>query len=280
MQQNFFLGLSPLGFHRIAYTFWEGDTANPPIICVHGLTRNGRDFDRLAQSLSGKRRLFCPDIVGRGKSDWLTDSTHYTYPQYLADMTALIARTGSTQVDWVGTSMGGIMGMMLAAQPQSPIRRLVINDVGPYIAEAGLKRIADYVGLMPEFADEAAAERFLRKNYAPFGITRDEDWRQITTTSVRTLPNGKLTLSYDPAIGVNIRKATGDVLLWNYYDRITCPTLVLRGTLSDIFSAETAEEMTRRGPKAALVEIPDVGHAPALMDEGQIKTIADFLCRS
>lgn len=277
-----FLGLSAAGFHRVAYTEWHAQ--NPvtpfpsvPVICAHGLTRNGRDFDRLAACLSATTPVYCPDVVGRGQSDWLKNPASYTYAQYLADMTALIARTGAQQVDWVGTSMGGLIGMMLAAQPNSPIRRLVINDVGPTIPLAGLRRIADYVGLQPEFADLEGLERYLRKNYAPFGINHDNDWRHMAEHSARRLPNGKLTLAHDPAIAMNFKTLTEDVNLWPIYEAIRCPTLVLRGALSDIFSADTAREMTQRGPQARLVEFADVGHAPALMDKEQIDVVAGFL---
>lgn len=273
-----FLGLSATGFHRIAYTVWaSGHTVDVPVICAHGLTRNGRDFDRLASVLGKNTTVYCPDVVGRGQSEWLKNPAGYNYAQYLADMTALIARTGAPQVDWVGTSMGGLIGMMLAAQPNSPIRKLVINDVGPVIPLAGLKRIADYVGLQPEFSDVEAAERYLRKNYAPFGINHDDDWRHMATHSVRTLPNGKLTLAHDPGIALNFQTLTEDVNLWPAYDAIKCPTLVLRGAQSDIFAADTAQQMTERGAKAQLVTFPNVGHAPALMEPEQIDVVKAFL---
>ena len=279
MLQHSFLGLTTFGFHNVAYTEWGDDRSSPPVICVHGLTRNGRDFDRLADSLQATRRVLCPDIVGRGKSDRLKDPTLYTYATYLSDMNALVARAGTAQIDWVGTSMGGLMGMMLAAQPNTPIRKLIINDVGPYIAVEGLKRIANYVGLMPEFADIDAAERFLRKNYAPFGIERDEDWLHMAETSMVPTADGKFTLAHDPGIAVNFQNLANDVDLWGIYDAIRCPTLVLRGANSDILSRKTAEEMTTRGPRAQLVEWADVGHAPALVDKVQIQIINEFLAR-
>lgn len=271
------LGLTPLGFHSMSFTVWGNDQNLPPVLCVHGLTRNGRDFDRLAAQLAPSRRVYCPDIVGRGRSDYLADPSLYNYATYLADITALIARTGARQVDWVGTSMGGLIGMMLAAQPQSPIRRLVINDVGPYIPLAGLQRIANYVGLLPEFVDLESAERYLRKNYAPFGITRDEDWQHMAAYGTRMLPNGKLTLAHDPGIARNFQVLKQDVDLWSVYDRITAPTLLIRGKESDILSAETARAMTTRGGKAQLVEFSGVGHAPAIMDTDQIKAVTSFL---
>lgn len=277
MEQKYFSGLSPLGFHRIAYTAWSENVDPVPVICVHGLTRNGRDFDTLADALSKSHPVFCPDIVGRGKSDWLKDGKLYNYTQYLADMTALIARTGASQVDWVGTSMGGILGMLLAAAENSPIRRLLINDVGPLITLQGLKRIANYVSLTPEFSDEEAVIRYMRTNYGSFGIQRNEDWQHMARFGTRVLPNGKLTLGHDPAIGDNFRELTDDVSLWGFYDRIRCPTLVIHGELSDILNSETVAAMKLRGPRAEVVEIPKVGHAPALLDQDQIKIIERFL---
>ncbi len=276
MLQKSFLGQSPLGFHKVAYTEWGNAVAQPPVICVHGLARNGRDFDKLAGALQERTQVVCPDIVGRGKSDWLSDPAYYTYPQYMADMTALIARIGSGQIDWVGTSMGGILGMFLAAQPNNPIRKMVVNDVGPFIPLAALEIIGGYFSLVPEFADEAQTERHIRQIYAPFGITDDADWKHMTVNSMRELPNGKFALAYDPAIGKAFLSLHEDTNFWDVYDRIRCPTLLLRGVNSDILSAETAQEMTRRGPKPQLIEFPNTGHAPALMNAEQIKIIEEF----
>lgn len=277
MQQKFFLGYHTHGFHKIAYTEWGEASLRPPVICVHGLTRNGRDFDKLARALQDEGKVFCPDIAGRGKSDWLPDPFLYAYPQYLSDMTALYARTGSEKIDWVGTSMGGIIGMLLAGTENSPIRRLVVNDVGPFIPLPALKRIGTYVSAEPFFADATEIERHLRKIYAPFGFLSDEDWGHLAAHSWRRLPDGKLALAHDPAIGQNFMALKEDVNFWNIYDRIRCPVLLLRGALSDILSAETAEEMTRRGPHADLLEFPNTGHAPALMDQTQITAIKKFL---
>jgi pimeloyl-ACP methyl ester carboxylesterase len=280
MQQKHFLSTSALGFHKVAYTEWGEASAKSPVVCAHGLTRNGRDFDWLAGQLQSTRQVFCPDIVGRGKSDWLADPTLYGYPQYTTDMTAMIARATqgeNAQVDWVGTSMGGIIGMLLASLPNTPLRRLVINDVGPFIPLAALKRISDYVSMIVEFADLAQLERHLRVIYAPFGITRDEDWRKLTENSYRTLPNGKLALSHDPGIAKNFATLDKDVDFWPLYDHIRCPVLVLHGAQSDVLSAETAQQMTQRGPKAKLVKLPNIGHAPAMMDDKQIEVVKEFL---
>ncbi len=277
MSERSFLGLSAAGFHRVAYTQWGRDDA-PAVLCVHGLTRNGRDFDPLALELADRRRVACPDVVGRGKSAWLPIPALYGYPQYCADMAALIARMGVDQVDWVGTSMGGLIGMMLAAQPNNPIRRLVINDVGPLISKVGLQRIADYVGKDPVFEDVAAVEAYLRFTLMGFGRLTDGQWRHLAEHSARQRPDGLLGLAYDPGIADAFKaQPMQDVDLWALWDRVTCPVLVLRGANSDLLTAETAEEMTRRGPGARIIEIPHTGHAPALMSEEQIAIVRSFL---
>lgn len=277
MSERSFLGLSAAGFHRVAYTQWGRDDA-PAVLCVHGLTRNGRDFDPLALALADRRRVACPDVVGRGKSAWLPIPALYGYPQYCADMAALIARMEVDQVDWVGTSMGGLIGLMLAAQPNNPIRRLVINDVGPLISKVGLQRIADYVGKDPVFEDVAAVEAYLRFTLMGFGRLTDGQWRHLAEHSARQRPDGLLGLAYDPGIADAFKaQPMQDVDLWALWDRVTCPVLVLRGAESDLLTAETAEEMTRRGPGARIVEIPHTGHAPALMNEEQIAVVRSFL---
>ena len=272
------LGLSPGGFHRLVYVEW-GDPKAPATICVHGLTRNGRDFDRLAAALvASGRRVVCPDVVGRGLSDWLGDPAHYGYPQYLADMTALIARLDTGPIDWVGTSMGGLIGLLLAAQPKTPIRRMVINDIGPFVPRAALARIATYVGETPTFRDEVEVEAYLRRIHAPFGPLADEDWRHLARHAIRAGSEGHLELHYDPAIARAFTEAPlADIDLWEAWDRISCPVLTLRGSQSDLLLAETAAEMGRRGPRAALYEIAGVGHAPMLMAPEHIALVRDWL---
>lgn len=267
------------GSHRMAYVEWGVPSARPSVICVHGLTRNGRDFDRLAAALEQDgRHVICPDIVGRGLSDRISEHPElYAYAQYIADMVALMAAKNIGAVDWVGTSMGGILGMLMASSSESPIQKLVVNDVGPFIPLAALKRIASYVGMPIEFADEAQLERHIRQIYSSFGITRDEDWRHIVEHSYSTLPNGKLVLAHDVGIAENFKTLEADVDFWSVYDAIKCPTLLLRGETSDVLSAEVAEAMTKRGPKARLITYAGVGHAPALMDKHQIKDIRNFL---
>jgi pimeloyl-ACP methyl ester carboxylesterase len=278
MTVEFFKSLGPHGFHRIAYACWSGsERQGRPIVCVHGLTRNGRDFDVLAERLSQFGPVAAPDMPGRGISDWLTHAEDYGYALYLNDVAALIARIGAAEIDFVGTSMGGIIGMLLASQPNSPIRRLVLNDVGPLVPRAALDRIGRYVGLDPSFPDIDALEAYLRRVHAPFGTLTDAQWRHLAAHSRRALPDGNLGLAYDPAIGASMKGANSDVDLWSVYDRVTCPVLVIRGAESDLLLADTAEEMTRRGPRARLYEVAGAGHAPALMAGDQIDAIEGFL---
>lgn len=272
--------LGPHGFHRVAYTEWGDPNETHVVICVHGLTRNGRDFDFLAQRLAAQRRVLCPDVVGRGQSDWLTHKDDYGYPLYVSDMAALIARSGAEQVDWVGTSMGGLIGMMLAAQPHTPIRRLVLNDVGPLIPKASLERIAQYVGKAPTFADLDALERYIRQVSAPFGPLTDDQWRHLTLHSSRRNDDGSVTMGYDSAIGNAFSGEMKDVALWTFWDAISCPTLLLRGAQSDLLLANTAQEMTQRGPRPRLVEFEGIGHAPMLMADDQIAVVREFLLKT
>ena len=270
--------LGPHGFHRLAYCEWEGPKFAPTLICVHGLTRNARDFDTFAAALAAHYRVICPDMPGRGRSAWLDDAADYDAPLYLSDMAALIARLDVETVDWVGTSMGGNIGMLMAALPHAPIRRLVMNDIGPVIPKDGLQRIADYVGLDPSFADLDAFEAALRFIHAPFGPLSDQQWRAMAMQSARHKPDGSLGFNYDPKIAAPFRKIAGaDLDLWAEWDKITCPVLVLRGAQSDILRRADAEAMTQRGPRAKLIEFAGIGHAPALLDDDQIAAIRDFL---
>lgn len=273
-------GLSSAGFHEIAYREWGPEEAERTVVCVHGLTRNGRDFDTLAANLAESGcRVVCPDVVGRGDSDWLRNPADYGYPQYLQDMTALLARLEVERVDWVGTSMGGLIGMMLAAQPGGqPIRRLVINDVGPLIPKAALERIAEYVGRDWAFADLAEADKHLRKAYATFGELTEEQWRKLVADSIREKPGGGYIPNYDPRIGdAFVAGPLDDVEIWSVWDAVSCPVLLLRGLFSDLLSANTAAQMTLRGPQATLVEVPDAGHAPALLSRPEVETIRLWL---
>ncbi|HEY1452688.1 MAG TPA: alpha/beta hydrolase [Roseiarcus sp.] len=270
--------LAPSGFHRIVYSEWPGPKGAPTLLCVHGLTRNGRDFDAVAERLSAHYRVICPDMPGRGRSERLANPAEYVYPTYVQDCAALIARLDVETLDWIGTSMGGLIGMMIAARPGNPIRRLVVNDIGPFVSKEGLERIGSYVGLDPNFASFAEFEAMLRKLAAPFGSLTDAQWRKMATDMAEKKPGGGWGFAYDPAIA-NAFKAGPivDIDLWPIWEAIRAPTLVLRGADSDLLSRATAEDMTRRGPKAKLAEFAGIGHAPALLSEDQIGAIEDFL---
>ena len=269
--------LDPQGFHRMAYTEW-GPADHPHVVlCVHGLTRNGRDFDILAQALAERCRVICPDVVGRGLSDWLKNPAGYGYPQYLGDLTTLIARSGAAQVDWVGTSMGGLIGMLLAAQPGVPIRRLVMNDVGAFIPKAALERIGTYVGKDPVFTDVDALEAYLRRVAAPFGPLTDAQWRHLAEHGGRLADDGTLRLAYDPRIAVAFSGGVADVDLRTVWDRVRCDVLITRGTDSDLLTRETAEAMLSRTGRTLLVDFDGIGHAPTFMAADQITAVSDFL---
>jgi pimeloyl-ACP methyl ester carboxylesterase len=269
--------LSPHGFHRVVYHEW-GDAANlRVVICVHGLARNGRDFDVLAEALAPTHRVLAVDMPGRGESAWLPDPHDYAFPTYLMVLNALIARSGAETVDWVGTSMGGLLGMAMAAQPQSPVARLVVNDVGPVIEPAALARIGEYVGKDPTFDTFADIERYIRAVSAPFGALSDAHWEFITRTNVRQRPEGKWGLVYDPGIAVPFRAQPAPPDLWGLWDAIACPTLVLRGAQSDLLSAPTAAAMAARGPKPRVVEFAGTGHAPTLLVPEQYEPVVAFL---
>ena len=299
------LGLGPHGFHYVKYVEWGDPDARHVVVCVHGLTRNARDFDELAEYLARRAcRVVCMDVVGRGDSDWLEHKEDYGFTQYVADAAALLARItapgpsllrrmqgagGAHIIDWVGTSMGGLIGMMVAAEPNSPIRGLVLNDVGPLIpwpALARLKLAATGQGV--RFASIEEVERYLRDACASFGPLKDRQWRRLAVHGSRRLSDGRYALAYDPAIVSTMRAGGGagvafgadfffGIDLWKIWDAVKCPTLVLRGAESDLLLESTVRQMQGRGPAVKTVEFPGVGHAPWLMSEDQIRPIADFL---
>ena len=270
--------VSPSGLHRMVYREW-GKRDNPHVlVCVHGLARNGRDFDDLARALSSSFRVICPDVAGRGRSDWLRDPADYGIAHYVADMMVLVARLDVERIAWLGTSMGGLIGMALASLDNTPIARLLLNDVGPVISPESIRRIGDYIGRAPKFESIDDAEKYIRRVSAPFGRLSDAQWRHLTESSVRSAVDGRLEMNYDPAIAESFRRSTstGAIDLWPIYDRIRCPVLVVRGAESDLLAAETVKEMTLRGPHSQCVEIAGVGHAPMFMDEVQISLVRDF----
>lgn len=278
------------GGHRMAYWQWGQAGAGHVVLCVHGLSRQGRDFDVLAQALCARQpdlRVVCPDVVGRGQSDWLQDPMGYQLPSYAADMLALLAQLQPTTLDWVGTSMGGLIGMALCGQPALPfkVRKLVLNDVGPVIQWQALQRIGSYLGQPVRFASLELAADALWAISASFGPHTREQWLALTRHMVKPAIDGQggFVLHYDPAIALPFRAVTpesaaqGEATLWQLYDAITAQTLLLRGADSDLLSAETGAAMTQRGPRARLVEFAGVGHAPTLIAPDQVQVVSDFL---
>lgn len=276
---------SPAGLHRIAYKEW-GDPDNPRVlVCVHGVTRVSDDFDAVARALCGTYRVVCPDVAGRGRSDRLRDPNLYALPQYVADMVTLIARAtanGDGSVGWFGTSMGGLIGMVLASLPGTPVTRLLLNDIGPALDGTALNRIADYIGQDLRFPDYASGARFVREVSNSFGPHSEEEWDKLARDVLREQPDGQWVRHYDLALSqpfkkMGVERAKQDeAVLWRCWDAIACPTLLVRGELSDLLSRAVAQEMTTRGPKPRLVELAGVGHAPTFVHDDQIAIAREF----
>lgn len=276
MKSQTLWGLSSGGFHRLHLTEW-GDIANPRVlICAHGLTRCGRDFDTLARKLAADYRIFCPDTVGRGESDWLANKSGYDYAQYMADAAVVLAHTGAREVHWIGTSMGGILGMVLAALPRSPITRLVVNDVGFHIPKASLERIGAYLGQSPAFQSLDEVIAAVRK-VSPFGNLSEMQWRDYTVPLVKQGEDGLWRFRYDPGIGETFRQAAQtDIDLSAYWQAIRCPVLLTRGAESDLLLHSTFESMCAK-PGVRGIEFPNVGHAPMFHNDEQIDAVREFL---
>jgi pimeloyl-ACP methyl ester carboxylesterase len=285
----------PSGGHRMAYWQWGAASAAHVIVCAHGLSRQGRDFDVLAQGLLARSarplRIICPDVVGRGRSDWLQDPMGYAVPTYVADMLAMLAQLHAQApikaLDWLGTSMGGLIGMGICGTPNLPlpvpVRRLVLNDVGPVIEWQAIQRIGAYLGKAGRFESVEQAAAAMWAISTSFGPHTPEQWLALSRPMVKSSPDGGFTLHYDPAIAVPVRAMTeeaaaqGQAALWQLYDHITARTLITRGADSDLLSHETALAMTQRGPKARLIEFEGVGHAPTFVTDNQIEAVASFL---
>ena len=270
-------GLSAHGFHRVVYYEWGGHENPNVVVCVHGIGRNGRDFDVLGEALAYTHRVLAPDMPGRGASEWLREPMDYVAPTYLATLTALIAASGAPDVGWVGTSMGALLGIMAAALPGTPVSRLVVNDAGPVIEPAALARIGQYFGTDPTFATYDEFKAYVRQISAPFGPLTDEQWEHLVRTNSRRRADGRWGIGYDPAIAVPFRAHPAPANLWPLWDAIACPTLVLRGAESDLLSHATAQEMSQRGPRARVVEFAGIGHAPMLLARDQVDSVVDFL---
>jgi hypothetical protein len=291
---------SPSGLHRMAYWEWGDPHNDRVLLCVHGLTRTGRDFDALARRLSAQYRVVCPDVVGRGESDWLVDPQYYAIAQYVCDMLTLIARLNPRRLDWVGTSMGGLIGMGLSAglamaatlrhgkhraldeQGSIPLGRMVLNDIGPIINDSGLQRIAEYVGKQEEFDSFDQAVEYVKTVSAGFGEHDTEGWRDLTR-HVFIQNGGRWVKHYDLRIAQPMVQQDAAVLkgaeavLWMGYQSLQQPVLVLRGATSDLLTEQGLLEMQQRNPRARAVTFPNVGHAPALRTADQIETVAGFL---
>ena len=275
--------LSPAGLHRMAYKSW-GDPHNPRVLlCVHGVTRISGDFDAMAATLCDTYRVVCPDIVGRGLSDRLPNPQLYQLPQYVADIVTLLARLNAEQLDWFGTSMGGLIGIGLASMPRNPIRTLVLNDIGPTLNAEALRRIGDYIGQDMRFASYAEAAAYIKSISLPFGPHTDAEWDKLARDVLKQNDQGQWVRHYDLSLAVPFKSATaesiaqGEAALWHAYDAIRCPTLLVRGANSDLLTRETALLMTQRGPKAQLIELDGVGHAPTFVNTGQIALVDKFL---
>jgi pimeloyl-ACP methyl ester carboxylesterase len=252
------------------------------VLCVHGLSRQGRDFDTLARALAGRCRVVCPDVAGRGRSDWLDDPSGYSIPAYVADMVTLLARLNAGTVDWVGTSMGGLIGLGLASLKGAPIHRLVLNDVGPTVEAISIERIREYLGVPIRWSSVEEAADYLLSISESFGPHTKEQWLTLTRPQLKADGDGFVP-HYDPKIAVPIAAMTpeiaaaGEAMLWRAYDSLRMPTLLLRGADSDLLSAATAQAMTARGPRATLVEFEGVGHAPMLQQPEQVQAVREFL---
>ena len=269
------------GSHRMAYHAW-GNPSNPKVLlCVHGLTRRGSDFNTLAQAMSKDYYVVCPDVVGRGDSDRLHNPMMYAVPQYVADIASLVKQLGVTQVDWFGTSMGGLIGMVFASMPNSPIRRMLINDVGPRIELEAIKRLGSYVGQTFSFANRADALERLNAICASFGEHTPEEW-EIYNGPMLIQKNGLWEMHYDPDISVPfasvnpIMAKAGEMAMWHAFKQIHIPMLIVRGGNSDLLSAKTVAEMCKVNPYARSIEIPNVGHAPAFVKAEQIALAKEF----
>jgi len=267
------------GGHQLAYTHW-GNSENPQgVLCLHGLTRNRRDFDNLAQALADDYRVICLDLVGRGESDWLVSAQDYDYPIYLADTLALLKHLHLKRIDLIGTSLGGLIGMRLAAQPDSPIKRLVLNDIGAWVPKTGLVRIAHYLTQPPpSFATLEEVEKYVRTVHCNFGILTEAQWQHLARHSVRALVGGGYRLAYDPQIAWCFsQESIEEINGWSIWEQVDCPVLLLHGEYSDLLSTSTIERMQAIHPMMEVVTFPNVGHAPALQEEAQIQVIRKWL---
>ena len=274
-RQEFMPYLSPEGFRRVGYREW-GEKNNPDVlICVHGISRNGHDFDDVAKVLATHYRVICVDMPGRGESEWIKDKTLYTMDLYVSVCTALIARSGATTVHWLGTSMGGRIGMNLASRPDTPVSKLVLNDIGPHIEPSGRKDNLTHFGTDPRFTNEAEGIEFIRSTRSAFGPTTEDAWLKFCKNSLRELPDGQWTFHYDPGLKQTALQKSAST--WKQWEQITCPVFLLWGMKSKLIVAKTVERMKTTGPRAQVFEVPYAGHCPRLENDEQINAVRDFL---
>ncbi|HZZ09234.1 MAG TPA: alpha/beta hydrolase [Paraburkholderia sp.] len=280
-RQRYVQCASAAGLHRVAYTEW-GDPANPRVLlCVHGLTRSGRDFDRLAAQFAGTYRVVCPDVAGRGLSSWLGNPNLYSVPQYVADMVTVIARLNVETVDWFGTSMGGLIGLGLAGLPDTPIRKMLLNDVGPHLEPAAVQRIGDYLGKPVRFETLQQGIDYAALLAQTFGPLTPQEWREINTPLLREQEGG-WQFRYDPRIALPFAATTeeaakaGEAALWHALAAFQGPVLVVRGEQSDLLSRDTTAKMVETGRAVSSVEVAGVGHAPAFLSADQIEIARQF----
>ena len=280
--------LGPSGFVQLHYTEWGPQGSERTVLCVHGLTRNGRDFDFLARHLAQQgMRVIAPDLPGRGRSDWLPSVNDYATKTYLSAMTSLVCRLNVPEIDWVGTSLGGHIGMEFAACEGAPVRRLVLNDFGARLQGASLNRLGRNARMAKQFSNMKDLEQHLRTVYQPFGDLTDEQWRHMTEHSSMRTSDGLYRQNFDPAISVDFMlwPALIDITLWHVWGKVQCPVFILRGETSDLLLSSTVDRMKERGAAAAhglveSVEIANCGHAPALMNLEQVQLIEEFLTRN
>ena len=276
MRTESVMGLSSTGLHRMVYHEWGSPENERVLVCVHGLARNSRDFDDIAKSLAREYRVICPDMPGRGESDWLANPADYAMPQYLSNIMVLLARLNVEKVDWLGTSMGGIIGMLLASMPNSPIRKLILNDIGAFVSKDSLQRIGEY--LIPQyFENPEAAKAFMQATYPGLRNLNEMQWQHLTQQGFKEVDQG-WTQHYDPAIGdITRANADQDIDLWPVWRAIQCPQMLIWGEVSDILTRATVEQMQQEKPHMSLYSLPDVPHVPSLMEEAHIHEITQWL---
>lgn len=283
-----YCGATPAGFHQIAYREY-GDKKNPCIIAVHGLTRNAYDFHALGCQLQGEYRFIAVDMPGRGQSDPLRDPAYYTYYQYANDLISLISRLDVTECYWVGTSMGGLLGMILASLPGSPIRKLILNDIGPFVSHDVIQRIRRYAGVEVKTPTRAELEAIAHEIYAPFGPISQENWRKVMDHNIRELEDGTFTFAYDCRVTQQFdtelstaqnTDPKGNLTFWPYWDALTCDVMVIHGAQSDLLTRSILDKMASRGPQFHYHCVKEAGHAPWLLDPSLLDEIHRWLNRS